>query len=81
MALLPNTNTCAPEGYDSIVLAADFYDEDVQGGEEGHHYNYKLQEWVDGHDHAHVDAAGYLKPLFCGGDADTCLGLPLDILA
>ena len=41
----------------------------------GHHYDYKAQTWVQGHDHAHIRTAGHSAPLmFCGADEITCLG-------
>lgn len=40
---------------------------------QGCHYDYKAQEWVDGHDHAHFEDDR--SPLmFCGADLLTCQG-------
>ncbi len=36
----------------------------------GHHYDYRAQRWIDGHDHAHFASDGRL--LFCGADRVTC---------
>lgn len=57
-----------------MVLAAEFTAEGIADGAVGSHYDYKCQAWRDGHDHAHVDEACLLPPLFCGADVLTCQG-------
>lgn len=74
--LLPNRNTTAPAGYDSIVPAHAFDVEGITDGLTGCHYDYRAQSWRDGHDHAHVDAACMLPALYCGSDLATCQGIP-----
>ena len=37
----------------------------------GCHYDYVTQQWVDGHDHAHLTESG---PQYCGADLATCQG-------
>ena len=39
----------------------------------GCHYDYRAQEWIDGHDHAHfTDDTSPL--MFCGADIVSCTG-------
>ncbi len=73
--VLPDLNGDAPRGYDSVVFACDFSVEGVTNGADGTHYDYRLQVWVDGHDHAHVDAECRFAPVFCGADYATCQGV------
>lgn len=61
-----------PAGYDSVVPDYAYRVEGVDGGDTGHHYDYQTQRWELGHDHAHVDEACALPPLFCGADWRTC---------
>ena len=52
---------------------------------DGCHYNYKRQEWVDGHDHAHIFPVGHVNMtnavdgmVFCGADLRTCFGVVVE---
>lgn len=47
--------------------------DDREQMEQGSHYDYRSQRWVDGHDHAHyLTDSGPL--MFCGADVVTCQG-------
>jgi len=67
---LKNLNVTAPTGFDAIVLAEHFEVEGVEQG--GAHYDYDAQRWILGADHAHVDEACTLAPLFCGTTVAVC---------
>ena len=59
--------------YDDLLLRADATHDDAAEMARGSHYDYRTQEWVDGHDHAHCVSNDETAPLmFCGADLDTC---------
>lgn len=61
--------------YDDVIEVADADATDRAQLAGGHHYHYGRQEWVDGHDHAHMASCHPDLPLlFCGTDAGTCYG-------
>lgn len=51
--------------------------DDLAAMQQGCHYDYRAQKWVDGHDHGHMSGETWADadaaPLsFCGADAATC---------
>ena len=61
--------------YDDILNRANATGADAGEMAQGSHYDYRTQHWVYGHDQAHTDSIGKLPLIFCGSDAETCLGI------
>lgn len=63
-------------GYDDIITPAWAGPDDLALLQTGHHFDYKAQVYVDGHDHAHYspELDGESELLFCGADIVTCWG-------
>lgn len=75
--------TAALEAYGEPddVLELRWADEaDREAMSHGCHFDYRSQQWVDGHDHAHIwsdlnfTALGGGPLAFCGADLATCQG-------
>lgn len=59
--------------YDDVLLACDADAKDAQILAGVDHFDYKLQRWFDGSDHAHMISNDDTAPLlFCGADVVTC---------
>ena len=68
--------------YDDIIEPVDAEGNDLAAMSRGYHYNYRTQEWVEGHDHAHYATGDESLPLlFCGSDVTTCCGISASVTA
>ncbi len=59
--------------YDDVLLREDARGADAREMSRGSHYNYRVQAWAHGHDHAHCASGDESLPLLvCGADRVSC---------